>query len=73
MLDLPDIKASELENYFPEFSRHIGECKFAGCTHTSEPGCSVKTAVDMGDINLERYEHYVEFYDRLKDIKEWEI
>ena len=73
MLDLPYIKASELENYFPEFAMHIGTCKFAGCTHTSEPGCSIKEAVDVGDINIERYNHYVEFFDKLKNIKEWEI
>ncbi len=73
MLDLPYIKASELENYFPEFSKYIGTCKFAGCTHTSEPGCSVKDAVDNGTINQERYNHYVEFFARLKDIKEWEL
>lgn len=73
MLDLPYIKVSELENYFPEFKMHIGNCKFAGCTHTSEPGCSIKEAVDVGDINSERYNHYVEFFDKLKNIKEWEI
>lgn len=73
MLDLPYIKASELENYFPEFAKHIGNCKFAGCTHTSEPGCSVKKCVEQGEIDSGRYNHYVEFYNRLKDIKEWEL
>ena len=73
MLDLPYIKATELENYFPEFEKHIGTCKFAVCTHTSEPGCMVKESVNNGDIDADRYAHYVEFYNKLKDIKEWEL
>lgn len=73
MLDLPYIKASELEKYFPEFTEHIGNCKFAGCTHTSEPGCTIKECVEQGYIDEGRYMHYVEFYNRLKDIKEWEL
>ena len=73
MLDLPYIKATELEKYFPEFEMHIGTCKFSGCTHTSEPGCSVKNSVDIGEIHADRYAHYVEFYNKLKDIKEWKL
>ncbi len=71
-LEIDDIRAGELEAYFPEFSGHIGLCRFRGCSHVNEPGCRVKEAVSNGDIAESRYESYVRFYDRLKNIKEWE-
>jgi len=34
-------------------------CRFAPCTHTHEPGCAVKEAVENGDISYERYSSYL--------------
>ena len=36
----------------------MGGCRFANCRHLKEPGCSVKEAVEAGQISLERYEFY---------------
>ncbi len=69
--DTPEIKAAELERYFPEFAPYLGECRFAGCAHINEPDCAVKQALDSGRIAKSRYESYTEFYDTLKQIKEW--
>jgi ribosome biogenesis GTPase len=33
-------------------------CKFRDCTHTKEPGCAVKKAVETGSLSEERLESY---------------
>lgn len=52
------IRADDLDYYFPEFRRHIADCRFAGCSHVPEPGCAVKGAVARGEIDEGRYESY---------------
>lgn len=69
-LEIENVKASELWQYFPEFD--AGECRFKGCAHINEPGCSVKEKLQRGEIAQSRYDSYCEFYDVLKQIKEWE-
>ena len=54
-----DFTNLELGNYFPEMFSRAGECRFAPCTHTHEPGCAVKEAVENGEISVERYESYL--------------
>jgi ribosome biogenesis GTPase len=34
-------------------------CKFSDCSHTHEPGCAVKAAVKLGNLDEERYRRYV--------------
>lgn len=71
MLDLPKIKAGELENYFPEFEPYLNHCRFNGCSHVAECGCGIKEAVENGKISKSRYESYKTFYERLNSVKEW--
>ena len=56
---LVNFKKEELSNYFPEMLKVESNCKFAPCTHTHEPGCAVKDAVDKGEISAERYYSYL--------------
>ncbi len=56
---LVDLKPEEIALYFPEMLRCGRECRFAPCTHTHEPGCAVKAAVENGEITLERYNSYL--------------
>lgn len=65
-LDFRGIAAENLSLCFPEMRERVGECKFRGCTHITEPQCVVKAAVESGEIPDYRYEHYKQF---LKDIK----
>lgn len=60
------VEASDLRHYFPEFAEHEGQCRFLGCVHVNEPGCSVKEAVAEGRIHRSRYENYVVLYEELK-------
>lgn len=62
-----EIEKEELRFYFREFSKYEGTCRFQGCTHTHEPGCMVKDALEEGKISKERYENYLELYGELKE------
>ena len=71
-LDVDDIKANELKDYFPEIAKCEGECRFRGCSHTAEPGCRVKEMLESGEIFETRYDSYVKMYEKLKLVKDWE-
>ncbi len=60
---LVDVSELELSGYFPEMLRIEDNCRFAPCTHTHEPGCAVKEAVENGEISVERYESYLGMLD----------
>ncbi|MBQ7073065.1 MAG: ribosome small subunit-dependent GTPase A [Bacteroidales bacterium] len=56
---LVDVGKSEIALYFPEMLKASRGCHFTPCTHTHEPGCAVKEAVDNGQISAERYNSYL--------------
>ena len=60
---LVDLKKEEIALYFPEMLRVAENCRFAPCTHTHEPGCAVKEAVENGEISYERYSSYLGMLD----------
>ena len=53
-----DIEPEELAWHFIEFRPYLSDCRFSTCTHTHEPGCAVKAALDAGQISERRYESY---------------
>lgn len=53
-----DIEPEELAWHFVEMRQHLSDCRFSSCTHTHEPGCAVKAAVDAGEISQIRYNSY---------------
>ena len=56
---LVDLEKEEIAKYFPEMLRASAGCRFTPCTHTHEPGCAVKEAVEAGIISAERYNSYL--------------
>ncbi len=58
-LALWDTEPEEIDGYFPEIAPLVAECAFSDCTHTHEPGCAVRAAVEAGTIHPERYESYL--------------
>ncbi len=66
ILDTPGIREfgiwgldrEDLAYYFHDFDDDRLECKFAPCSHTHEPGCAIKAALEAGMIDPERYESY---------------
>ena len=60
-----DFEKSELQMYFKDFEGYREECKFTPCTHTHEPNCAVKDAVEDGYIDVERYTSYLSVLETL--------
>ena len=66
-----DMEKEELEQFYPEFEEYRDICRFNGCSHTHEPGCSVKEAIKEGKISKERYDNYQLIYEELKNKKRY--
>ena len=66
-----DMEKEELKYCFPEFSAYEGKCRFNGCSHTHEPGCAVREAVEEGKIHRMRYEDYTFLYRELQEKKRY--
>ena len=54
-----------LENVFYEISAASRNCKFADCTHRGEPGCSVLSEVDGGQIDINRLSSYLSLWEEI--------
>jgi ribosome biogenesis GTPase len=64
LLDTPGMRELQLldeegiDSVFRDIAALAGHCRFRNCSHDSEPGCAVKAAVESGDLDAERFEHY---------------
>lgn len=56
---LVDIAHEEVGRYFPEIFKVSSSCRFGNCTHTHEPACAVRSAVERHEIATSRYESYL--------------
>ena len=54
-----DFERSEVAHYFPEIFKVSEQCRFGNCTHTHEPGCAVRDAVEQSLISQSRYASYL--------------
>ncbi len=67
IIDTPGIKAFgmlemepwEISHYFVEIFKISENCQYNNCSHTHEPGCAVKIAVEKGKIAKSRYLSYL--------------
>lgn len=55
-----DMEKTEIGDYFREFFKLKGHCKFNDCLHIDEPGCAVKEALDKDLVSWSRYKSYVQ-------------
>lgn len=71
IIDTPGVKGfgtlefdrHEVGHFFPEIFRESASCRFGDCTHTHEPGCAVKQALDEQRISQSRYASYLSILD----------
>lgn len=54
-----DVDPGELEWAFVEFRPYLNTCHYYDCTHTHEPRCPVRGAVEAGAIRSRRHASYV--------------
>ncbi|MFI3212605.1 MAG: ribosome small subunit-dependent GTPase A [Eubacteriales bacterium] len=70
-LGLFDLTKEELREYYEEFTPYHDLCKFQGCSHIHEPSCSVKEAVELGEISQLRYDNYKQLYQEIAEQKKY--
>ena len=70
-LFIDSFEKEEVKDYFREFAPYEEQCRFLGCSHTHEPDCGVKKALEEGKISRIRYENYVNIYQELKEKRKW--
>ena len=58
-----DMEREELTSYFKEIFEFSKQCRFSDCTHTHEPGCAVRQAVEDHYIAQSRYQSYLSMLD----------
>lgn len=54
-----DMEPEEICGYFKEIFKYSKDCRFRNCTHTHEPGCAVRKAVEEHYISESRYNSYL--------------
>jgi ribosome biogenesis GTPase len=48
-----------LGRVFSDIEDLAAQCRFSNCSHGAEPGCAIRAAIERGDLDPARYEHYV--------------
>ncbi|MDD2503567.1 MAG: ribosome small subunit-dependent GTPase A, partial [Clostridia bacterium] len=44
---------------FGDIENFAQSCRFSDCTHTTEPQCAVREAIENGALSVERYDNYI--------------
>lgn len=52
------VESVDLSRSFSDIDDLAGKCRFRDCTHTAEPGCAVRQAIEAGTLNSRRLESY---------------
>ena len=47
-----------IEKTFADIEELAAQCKFRNCTHTNEPGCAIRSALEMGELEMNRWQSY---------------
>ena len=50
--------AEGLGDAFADVEKHFGKCRFSDCKHEREPGCAIKAAIAVGELDAARWESY---------------
>jgi len=70
LLDMPkEMRPEDLAAAYPEM-RQAKPCRFDGCLHHKEPGCTIREMVAENEIQQERYQRYLYLLDELQKREE---
>jgi len=64
---LSGLRRQDLVQFYPDILAVAGDCRFADCSHTHEPGCGVRKAVRRKALSKARYHSYRQIYDSLAE------
>lgn len=60
LFSLEHLNSVDIQAGFREISTHAASCKFNDCTHQHEPECAVLSALRSGQIEQDRYNHFLQ-------------
>ena len=66
--ELTELAPEDLTHCFPDFAHYTG-CRFSPCSHSHEPNCAVKAAVEAEELSRERYDAYIALLNELRTKK----
>ena len=66
--ELTELAPEDLAHRFPDFAHYTG-CRFSPCSHSHEPNCAVKAAVEAEELSCERYDAYIALLNELRTKK----
>ena len=52
---------------FTDVERYLGKCRFSDCQHAQEPGCAIKAAIAIGELDVARWESYQKLSEEAVD------
>ena len=64
-----DMEPEEISGYFKEIFEFSRNCRFSNCTHTHEPGCAVRKALEEHYIAESRYQSYLSMLEDKEESK----
>ena len=63
-----DIEKRDVAQFFPQIWDLSAKCHMSDCTHTHEPDCAVKDAVQRGELTMERYLSFQRIVDTIEEL-----
>lgn len=71
VIDTPGIRElsvdnKDLDKTFIDIKELEKSCKFSDCTHTNEPKCAIKEAIENGNLCPKRYASYIKLKEESK-------
>jgi len=66
-VEVVNVCCADLDKHYKDFAPYVGKCYYIGCSHTAEPDCAVKQAVEKGEISTDRYSRYTAIYKEIKE------
>ncbi|HEX5960109.1 MAG TPA: ribosome small subunit-dependent GTPase A [Rhodanobacteraceae bacterium] len=63
LIDTPGMRELKLTGdedleLFADIDALTEQCRFADCSHATEPGCAVRAALEQGELDQDRWRHY---------------
>ncbi|NLF30638.1 MAG: ribosome small subunit-dependent GTPase A [Planctomycetes bacterium] len=73
LIDTPGLRELQLwadpdaaDDAFSDIAELAARCRFRDCAHSGEPGCAVQAALARGELDVRRYENYLQLQAELR-------